>query len=700
MRHKGFNRVCIVTAGILFLISISSFAQNIKLLDSLKNALRFAPIEEQFDLLNSVGFEYRYSFPDSTIHYCTKAYELGKQLKVEKTLARPLSFIGLAMANQGDYKSALEYQNRSLSVALSQRDTLQLAHGYNNVGRIFFDEGDLVRAYTNFVSSRELFVKLHDKSGLAYVYRSLATLFKSQNDFKKALENSEKALALRKELGDPRAITSAYMELGLVYEEMDSTPLALKQFHSADSIAVAVNDQITKAELKIGIAEIYFIENRIKEAEAMASEVLSVVTEKTNQKIFLRSSLLSARCKLKNKKNPEALYILTMIYESSEKSGNLVFQRDAAQLLSSVYDNQKLTAKSKEFLDVYQILNQRIQNADLNREVERLQFQLLIEKTEKENASLKAKQIEDESLIVRQRSQNLLLWIVAIFVAALAIVIWRVSQRRKLLNQTLEGQNLHIKEQREEIAKQNEILSKSNKDLDVINHEKDTLMNIVAHDLKSPLNRIHGLVRIMELEGNLNENQHQYIRMVKDSTRGGLDLITDLLDVHAWNELREDPPPLAFDFDQFFTERVLSFQVVAEAKGIKLVLKSDVEHRIFSEPDYIGRILDNLISNAIKFSVRNTTIEVSASWANDTLKISIKDGGPGFSEEDKRIMFQKFKKLSARPTAGESSNGLGLAIVKTLVDRLGGMIELKTSSAKGSEFIIEIPAKIAQQVPV
>ncbi len=689
----------IIIAAILYFISITAFCQNLKVLDSLKHALHSGTVEKQFDLLNTIGFEYRYSFPDSTIFYCTRAYELGKQLKVNKTLARPLSFIGLAMANQGDYKSALDYQYRSIDVALDQHDTVQLAHGYNNAGRIFFDEGDLVRAYTDFLRAEDLFDKIHDKSGLAYVYRSLATLFRSKKDFNRALENSEKALALRKELGDPRAITSAYMELGLVYEEMDSTPLALHQFASADSIALLVNDEVTKAELKIGIAEILFTEKRIKESEKMAADVLNRVTEKTNQKIFLRARLLSAKCKLEDKKNNEALVALNHVYLISEKSGNLVFQRDAAQLLSIVYSYQHNPGKIKEYHDIYQILNEKIQNSDLNREIERLQFQLQIEKAEKENESLKARQVQDESLIVRQRSQNLLLWIVAILVASLAILIWRISQKRKLTNRKLEDQNLHILEQREEIAKQNEILSNSNHELDKLNNEKDTLMNIVVHDLKSPLNRIHGLVRILELEGNLNNNQHEYVRLIKESTRGGLDLIMDLLDVHSWKELSENPEPSSFEFDQFFKERVHSFLGIADGKGIHLKAESSVGQKIISEPGYLGRIIDNLVSNAIKFSPRNEPIEVKGSWQNGLLQISVKDKGPGFSDEDKKLMFQKFKKLSARPTAGENSNGLGLAIVKTLVDRMGGSIKLESSSRNGAEFIIEIPAEVVQPVP-
>jgi len=95
----------------------------------------------------------------------------------------------------------------------------------------------------------------------------------------------------------------------------------------------------------------------------------------------------------------------------------------------------------------------------------------------------------------------------------------------------------------------------------------------------------------------------------------------------------------------------------------------------------------------LKFSPRNSVIKFDTEWKVGCIYLSVKDQGPGFSESDTALLYQKFRKLSARPTAGESSHGLGLAIVKTLVDRLKGTIEL-TTSAKGSTFLVRIPAEI------
>jgi signal transduction histidine kinase len=151
------------------------------------------------------------------------------------------------------------------------------------------------------------------------------------------------------------------------------------------------------------------------------------------------------------------------------------------------------------------------------------------------------------------------------------------------------------------------------------------------------------------------------------------------------------PNYTSFDMSKLLLEKMNAYVPAAEAKHIHLNIRQVESEEVSLDADYVGRILDNLITNAIKFSPKDTAVDISAVKENGQLKISIKDHGQGFSERDKAQLFQKFKKLSARPTAGESSNGLGLAIVKTLVDRLSGSIDLISDKGKGSQFIVKLP---------
>jgi signal transduction histidine kinase len=274
-------------------------------------------------------------------------------------------------------------------------------------------------------------------------------------------------------------------------------------------------------------------------------------------------------------------------------------------------------------------------------------------------------------------------------IGLLAIFLWQNGRRRIRINHKLALQNQQIVNQRKEITAQNENLSRRNQELQDINHEKDTLMSIVAHDLKSPLNRIFGLTRVMEIEGGLQGQQQEYVKLIKTSTREGLDLITDLLDVNSIEEGKLHVE--TFPLDQFLNEIMKSFEMTADLKSIQIKLINQIDRPISTDKDYLTRILDNLISNAIKFSPKGLDVFISFTTSQNLLCVSVKDQGPGFSDLDKKSLFQKFKKLSARPTGGETSNGLGLAIVKTLVDRLNGTVELISEPGKGSEFIVKIP---------
>src|SRR5690606_30326146 len=130
-------------------------------------------------------------------------------------------------------------------------------------------------------------------------------------------------------------------------------------------------------------------------------------------------------------------------------------------------------------------------------------------------------------------------------------------------------------------------------------------------------------------------------------------------------------------------------------KNIHLHITRIESEFVHLDADYLSRIMDNLITNAIKFSKYGSAVEVAAGFEDQQLWISVKDFGQGFSEKDKKDLYQKFKKLSAQPTGGETSNGLGLAIVKILVDRMKGTIDLITEKGKGSEFIIKLPVYLA-----
>jgi signal transduction histidine kinase len=263
------------------------------------------------------------------------------------------------------------------------------------------------------------------------------------------------------------------------------------------------------------------------------------------------------------------------------------------------------------------------------------------------------------------------------------------------LSTALKTSNIELEEKVQERTQQLDVqnieLLQSNEDLRRINEEKNGLIHVVAHDLKSPLNTNIGLIQLLKMEGNLSGNQGLYLNNLEKTNNKGLNLINDLLILYNL-ESQQEINSQAVDIPDFLKTLYEPHQNNASLKDIKI--KASIAH--FNEPFYtdesmLTRILDNLISNAIKFSQPGTQITLNARLESANLYIKIADEGLGILEEEQHKIFKKFQKMSNRPTGDESSSGLGLSIVKELVLRLKGEVGFTSEYGKGSTFWVVLP---------
>lgn len=220
--------------------------------------------------------------------------------------------------------------------------------------------------------------------------------------------------------------------------------------------------------------------------------------------------------------------------------------------------------------------------------------------------------------------------------------------------------------------------------------ERDDLMSVIAHDLKSPSRRIEGLLAIFD-RSNLIGDQKEILQMLENTSNEGKQLIDDLIEA---TRFQAKPKVEPININHFLDEMVNSFSPIADKKEISIILKRKRNKIIVESSEHqLKRILDNLISNAVKFSEAHSDVEITYDQDEKRTFISVADHGPGFSKEDRPKMFKMFQKLSAQPTAGESSSGLGLSIVKNLTELLNGEIQFATQEGKGSTFTLSLPNK-------
>lgn len=228
--------------------------------------------------------------------------------------------------------------------------------------------------------------------------------------------------------------------------------------------------------------------------------------------------------------------------------------------------------------------------------------------------------------------------------------------------------------------------------LEDLNREKDGMVDVVAHDLKSPLNNIKGYIELIKLEGKLNREQAKHAESINELIVEGGSLITDILDIHSLEHSNSVIKTSTINLYEFITSWKRGFEQELAKKNQRFVISNITKSlEISTDKSMLSRILDNLLTNAIKFSNAGKHIYLNVFAESNSLNISLRDEGPGISKVDQNKMFKMFQKLSAQPTGDESSNGLGLSIIKTLVGKLNGEIMVDSEIGVGTEFIIILP---------
>lgn len=235
-------------------------------------------------------------------------------------------------------------------------------------------------------------------------------------------------------------------------------------------------------------------------------------------------------------------------------------------------------------------------------------------------------------------------------------------------------------------------LEVSNNELIHLNNEKNEFLGIAAHDLKNPLTAIIGSAEL--------------ITMVPDSPKVGKlagnisaagkrmrDLISNLLDANAIEQGKFTSNIERCDLGALVAQSVEQNLPNATRKEITInIACRDGSLWVMADKNATIQILDNLISNAVKYSPPKSAVHVTTVVADGQTGVEITDQGPGLSEEDQKKLFQKFTRLSAKPTAGESSTGLGLSIVKRLAEAMSGTVDCRSALGSGSTFAIRLPA--------
>lgn len=218
---------------------------------------------------------------------------------------------------------------------------------------------------------------------------------------------------------------------------------------------------------------------------------------------------------------------------------------------------------------------------------------------------------------------------------------------------------------------------------------KNDVLGIVAHDLRNPIAAIESVAMIMELE-KVDEETQDNLDMIRTSCSKAFSIVNDLLEV-AKNESDRAFETKLTNIYNLLNTSVSGWKNTGTAQNDIILTAADKMLQAYINADKFNRVLDNLISNALKFSKERDKLDVILSKENKFALIQVRDYGLGIPKEMLPHIFERFTKAGRTGLKGETSTGLGLSIARQIIEKHGGKIEVESEEGKGSTFSIRLP---------
>ncbi len=684
-------------------------------------------IPELVDIWNSYGRLYlvqnQYQKSLEAYH---KALAFSNELPLYAGTTRV--FMGLALIHRlrGEYAKALEYGYKGLKAADSLNDKENSARLYGDIAYIYSDQGRYNEALEAGLKCIEGLQRLSQPSQykIPIAIRSLAVSlsYQEMKQYDKALEYCLKALPVLQEVRAIDHEVAAHYRMAKIYLEQKNYEKASISAKEALRLSTEIKDTtgiartlsvqslISSATEKhqeaITLAERAFASASPIANSALSIEILSVLSlvnarAGNFEKALEYYSLYSARKdSVFTRETLQKGEELRVQYETEKREKEiLLLQKDKElQKLTLAEQRAEIARRRAEAAQQEQrvvlLQNEKsIQSLILNQQEATItKTQLLLERDKQALDLAKKNRLLTETELQRRTTLQWAFGLGFVLVSGAALWFAALYRKNKRANIFILRQQAIVEEQTAEIEIINSTLHVRNQELENLNMEKNEIIGIVAHDLKNPIGAVRGLSELIH-SGFVDQQQIPEVtgQIVITADRM-LELVKNLLDVNQLESGGMQFQRVAFDIVPVLESIIQQYHAQASAKNIALhCIPESASNLILADEQATVQVLDNIISNAVKYSPHGKSIFVRVKSSTEGVRVEVQDEGEGISEADMTKLFGKFARLSARPTGGEHSTGLGLSIVKKMVEAMNGRVWCESEFGKGATFIVELP---------
>ncbi|MGS2727373.1 tetratricopeptide repeat-containing sensor histidine kinase [Psychroserpens sp. BH13MA-6] len=656
-------------------------------IDSLTLHLAFqkqdsAKVETSLHLVKALYKEKSYK---KALTYIDQTERLSKILNHAKGIADVNYYKALIYAQKDDYYNAVDSYNRSRRYYTQLGDTLGIAKVNNSIGLIEIKRGNYAVGLQNSLSAIQTFESRNLKDELSSAYNNLAEAYYNTNQIDKSLEFNIKALHVREQLGDSAGMKSSTKNIALLYSERKEHRRAIEYYEKVLKLLNPKTDQTLRGEILPRIGSEYLMFKDYDKAAEYLVEGL-----KFNRKVNNEDGILRA---------------LNAVGDLNLQQDNLrlaEIQIDEAYTIATKINNKPELLKNYRLHKTLDSINGKFQNAffwqgkyyDLKIEMERENQPIIpeisqpIEVKPLDNGddfnaiAINEKEAENEITFKRLKAISYVLGSAFLIVSTILLLIYLKRKNTLKFNRELQEKN-------KQIALQNQEFEKQTKHLEEVNSVKDRLFSIVSHDLKDSISSIKGFIDLLKEDGISREEFYDLVPELSENADSASQLLYNLLNWSKSQMQNLEPKPELFNIQDIFKNKINLVEQKVEQKRIVLIDESRRDF-VYADKSMIEIVIQNLITNAVKFTRIGDVITVSNSDLNGKCLICVEDTGVGISQENIDKLF-KNGTYTTRGTNNEKGTGLGLTICKELVELNHGRIWVESTPNIGTKFYVELP---------
>jgi signal transduction histidine kinase len=615
-----------------------------------------------------------------------------------------------------DYKKMEEFGQKALDASRSLKNSNVYLNVYERLGMCYHGNSRFLEAERLYLKGIEQAKARKNKSKEANFYLNLSALYSTISDYNKALGAAEAAVLLYKQENLPDDLYSCYMNIGGIYlylnqplkaieyikkankafilsenginygvysanlnlaeaykkcslEELkqlkisknQQTALAFQHLDEALKVAKSLKDESLEGTVYLQKAELYDQINDNERALVNYNTALRIAQRRNVDESLSELYLSLGLHYLKNQNYLESDTFLNKSLKISQKINLLENQKEALNKLSMVAekrgDYKTALARHHEFIKVKdQIIDQ-----EKEKEITRKQLKLDFEIKEDE---YKTKQDFDQKI-------KWILGVSASILLVLSVLVYLNQQKTKKLNG---------------------VISKQKIELEQLGMVKDKMFSLVSHDMRTPVNALISFITLLENKQISQEKLGLYASELKNQLTSTTTLMENMLSWAASQMQGYKPNLQTQNIWQITNAEIENIRNQAELKGVEI--QNQISQSLVAkvDTDMLGLIIRNLLTNAIKFSAKNSKVELGAKEEKSKISIIVKDYGEGIIAEKLKAINAPFNSLidSSLGTQNEKGTGLGLMLSKTFASLMNGHLNAQSVINEGSVFTLEI----------